>query len=349
MLTRRIQCSLYLLWLMASWLAICFVTLARDDLKGSDYPVDCGFRLQLPDYVFDGESHTLEIRTPLRRDESLIFIHEGRQKTSLPFQGIVRPIIHSMVDDIAGDAILGWVLRETPTAKQGGQSVLVTSDDEPVMEVKADRFRPDVASEHQADSYCGFRFVVPFSARRARRQAFRFYLLPEKIELDGSPFIVNLMADTQQSKIVQVNEIITRLESDLRATRTLLNSLLPTEQFTLENYQSWAERYFPSLHQRQWGLTSTPLISIICPTYRPNMAHFTTMVGSVRAQTYDKWQLIIVDDGSNEPALTAALNDICALRSAHHRADPAHEWRHQQRHRARAQPCQGNLGRLPRP
>jgi GT2 family glycosyltransferase len=288
-----------------------FCTFARDDLAGSNYPVDCGFRLELPDYVFDGKSHTLEIRTMLRRDEPLIFIHEGRQKTSLRFQGIVRPIIHGMVDDIAGDAILGWVLRETPDGKQGRQSVLVTSDDEPVMEVKADRFRPDVASEHQADAYCGFRFVVPFSVRRPRRQAFRFYLLPEKTELDGSPFIVNLMADAQQSKIVQLSGIIARLEHDLRATRTLLDSLLPTEQFTLDNYQDWAERYFPSLRQRQWRLTSTPLISVICPTYRPNMAHFTAMVGSVRAQTYDKWQLIIVDDGTNEPALTAMLNDIC--------------------------------------
>jgi len=282
-------------------------SLPRDDLIGTPYRADSGFHLELPKFIFDGRPHTLELRSPFGRDVPIPFIHEGRQKTRLTIQDIVRPIIHSMVDDVVGGAILGWVLRQTNDSKHGDQSVLVTSDDEPVMEVRADRFRPDVAAEHQADAYCGFRFVPPLKVRRARGQTFRFFLLPEKVELDGSPLAVNLMTDAQQSKIIQLSETVFRLEHELQTARDLLESLLPTPEYTLSNYQDWADLYFRHLHQRQVALTDTPLVSIICPVYGPNLAHFRAMLESVYGQTYRHWELILVDDGSDDPALDEAI------------------------------------------
>ena len=55
-------------------------------------------------------------------------------------------------------------------------------------------------------------------------------------------------------------------------------------------------------------VTSGPMISIVTPVYRPNLTHFSGMVDSVIGQSYDNWQLILVDDCSAEPELTAMLN-----------------------------------------
>src|SRR4051812_2173363 len=72
-------------------------SLPRDDLIGTPYRADSGFHLELPKFIFDGRPHTLELRSPFGRDVPIPFIHEGRQKTRLTIQDIVRPIIHSMV------------------------------------------------------------------------------------------------------------------------------------------------------------------------------------------------------------------------------------------------------------
>ena len=46
-------------------------------------------------------------------------------------------------------------------------------------------------------------------------------------------------------------------------------------------------------------LTSFPKISIIMPTYN-RAAFIGETIESVRSQTYQNWELIIVDDGSDD-------------------------------------------------
>lgn len=50
--------------------------------------------------------------------------------------------------------------------------------------------------------------------------------------------------------------------------------------------------------------------SIIVPTYKPDLILFKEMIASVKKQTYDHWQLVIVDDGSFCDDLTQYLNEI---------------------------------------
>ena len=51
--------------------------------------------------------------------------------------------------------------------------------------------------------------------------------------------------------------------------------------------------------RRELGLLSErPLISVVIPTYETAPRHLRDAIGSVRAQSYPDWELVIVDDGS---------------------------------------------------
>lgn len=54
---------------------------------------------------------------------------------------------------------------------------------------------------------------------------------------------------------------------------------------------------------------SEPVVSIVLPTHRPN-PHFAATLASVAAQTWTGWELIVVDDGWDDPALLARTVDI---------------------------------------
>ena len=53
-----------------------------------------------------------------------------------------------------------------------------------------------------------------------------------------------------------------------------------------------------------------PLISVVMPVYRSNLALLCKAVESVRGQIYGKWELCIVDDASGEPELTEYLKSL---------------------------------------
>ncbi|MGH3493139.1 MAG: glycosyltransferase family 2 protein, partial [Sciscionella sp.] len=58
--------------------------------------------------------------------------------------------------------------------------------------------------------------------------------------------------------------------------------------------------------------TDGPLLSLVVPVYRPSLWYFRESVQSVVAQTYQNWELCLCDDGSGDPELTAAMDEMAA-------------------------------------
>ncbi len=78
-------------------------------------------------------------------------------------------------------------------------------------------------------------------------------------------------------------------------------------------YQKWIEKNFPSEKelQKQKKLSKTlfykPLISIIMPVYNPRKEHLIAAIQSCKNQTYDNWELCIVDDASTDKEILQLL------------------------------------------
>ena len=67
------------------------------------------------------------------------------------------------------------------------------------------------------------------------------------------------------------------------------------------------EESLEALNQRYRGLSYTPLVSIIMPTYNSPRAHLMSAIESVISQIYDNWELCICDDGSKDGTVSLLL------------------------------------------
>jgi GT2 family glycosyltransferase len=81
-----------------------------------------------------------------------------------------------------------------------------------------------------------------------------------------------------------------------------------------EQYRRWLARHEPTRVQleemrRQSQLWAyRPLISVVVPVYNPARDWLDAMVSSVRAQTYDNWELCLADDNSSAPHVRPTLS-----------------------------------------
>src|ERR1044072_7167434 len=83
-------------------------------------------------------------------------------------------------------------------------------------------------------------------------------------------------------------------------------------------YQEWFERHRASAHDRErvrresQAFASKPLISVITPVFNTPVEHLEQAVESALAQTYENWELVLVDDGSSAADLLRALPLLAA-------------------------------------
>ena len=86
----------------------------------------------------------------------------------------------------------------------------------------------------------------------------------------------------------------------------------------LTEYQEWLQRHratrddLDRMRHEARGFATQPLISIITPIYDTSAQWLTEAVESVLAQAYEKWELLLIDDGSRIADLVDALPALAA-------------------------------------
>ncbi len=285
-----------------------------------------GFRFKVPAGFLDGEPHALSFRFADRSIVPLIdpaspdeFAEECEFVLNRPFE------FQSFIDGLKQGALRGWVQRLDVLSGQrsGGCHILLTMNGARVAQAKADRYRGDVAAALGGDPNCGFEIILPRQFRHGGTHSFRFVVTPEQHELAGSPLVTTLVDDALEQRLIDINQTVERLYREITTLRRGMTDVMPTPTYNLGDYDRWARRYFDRLRARVSVVRrrrersgapapARPLVSILCPTYKPMMSDFVAAVDSVISQTYENWELIIVDDGGKSPDLAGRIAAYCA-------------------------------------
>jgi GT2 family glycosyltransferase len=275
-----------------------------------------GFQFNIPPRFVDGVRHVLQFAT-MTGDCLTLFSGEGRPMPELHFCLASKSRVEAVLDGVVDGLIQGWALSidEGGKRKTGGLRILVTSGGQPVAELLADQARSDVAEALNCDPACGFSFSPPPELARNRRAALRFYVMPGRLEMRGSPLEISFPNDSERERI---NALVARAEelfSYAYHLRRELKAALPGERYMLADYSRWIEKSGPLALARAVQLygelpKEAPLVSIICPVYKPSMADFLVAVDSVRKQSYPHWELVLIDDGSRDAVLRDAMKTL---------------------------------------
>jgi GT2 family glycosyltransferase len=287
--------------------------LRREDLRHLHLPsLEVGFDYQVPARFRDGLRHVLAFSTlaaePIQLPDS-----ENRVYSEIHF--IISPglPIDGVVDGLVDGMIQGWALRvdRRSGGKTGGARLLLSIDGQPVAEVQADQFRADLVSAGSADPSCGFAYPLPAAFCRGRAVRLEVHAMPGRQALRNSPMEVFLPAEAERGRISALIERADELFRFAYDLRKELQTCLPAKRYNLSDYEDWARqnqaKIGPRAASRYGEITATPLVSVLCPVFRPDPAAFLSAVESVRGQSYANWELIVVDDGSKDVRLSEIL------------------------------------------
>jgi O-antigen biosynthesis protein len=83
-------------------------------------------------------------------------------------------------------------------------------------------------------------------------------------------------------------------------------------------YHKWLERHratprdLDRMRQEALGFAFQPLVSIITPVFNTPVRWLRECIESVRDQTYENWELILIDDHSTDPETLRCLTELAA-------------------------------------
>jgi O-antigen biosynthesis protein len=291
--------------------------LHRDDAGLLKLPMSrIGFYYNIPKRYYDGLRHVLRF-SAVEGTRVILTSRAGTAMEELHFC-LPKPIrVEGVVDGMVDGLIQGWALNIDDEAKtrSGGLRVLVTTGGQPIAEVLADQYRADVAGAVGCDAACGFTFSPPAELRGRKRVEFRFFALPGRQELQSSPVEVFYPEDSERERISALIARADELFTFAYHLRRELKAALPGERYLLSDYGRWAAKSLPLALPRaiaRYGdlPAGDPLVSIICPVYRPAIGDFLAAIDSVRAQSYPYWELLLVDDASKDVGLSQAMQRL---------------------------------------
>ena len=296
--------------------------LPRPDLHAFGIPGDrLGFRFELPEAAADGVKRRMSVR--FRSGEALTYKSDDSEDPEIWVRHLPTAVT-GHVDGMHGAAVRGWAFRTHPNRSErtGGVVLEVRSGGAVIGQVKADQHRVDVSSAHGCDPHCGFQYFVPPRLRDGNPFLLEFTALPEETPIGGSPFSGNVLGSGNVDHLQRIYGQMEALATQVFALKFQMQSLLTKDEPLMEEYDGWARAYGAALRARVMTerrgpryaklMAGNPKVSVICPAYKPSVEDFTAAVVSVRRQTWENWELIIVDDGSKSPMLTRAIEAFCA-------------------------------------
>lgn len=301
---------------------------SRSDVKKSKINKEfVGFSYKLPTHYLDGQKHIIMIRD--QHDYYIKFYVNGKKVKEHPFEIAFQPRVIGHVDDPINGNLRGWVSIARDCSYANFETkchVLICLGHRPIASVLADEPRKDVYDAHGIDLYSGFSYSIPTELRDGTDKVYRFYLLPEMIELPGSPALFGVALNDQIDKIVSVANKIKDIDRHLEKIKIKDNILteaiqhalrnveevLPYDGGTVLNYASWFYQHHLELHKKikTTSLKVRPLVSVVCPVYRPVLKDFQAAVYSVLNQTYKNIELILCDDGGGDSIIVAEIKKI---------------------------------------
>lgn len=296
--------------------ANCVCGLDRADLADAGLPTRfSGFTYRIPRRFLDGRQHEIAVR--FATGEFLQHIRADGARTNFAnFATSARIVVEGCVDGLENGALRGWAVThdEDSGIKLGNLDIRVIYNDKEIGLARADEHRPDVAKALGCDPNCGFKFMPPVRFRDGRRYEFHFISGRGNVELSNSPLSFEFPDRSTATHLAQLNVAVEAMATQLWRVRRDLRSLLVESALTLANYDAWARRYQRALSARSQATDCepTPLVSIICPVYRPRLVDFEAAIHSVVRQTYSNWELILVDDNSGVPELTDLISAFCS-------------------------------------
>jgi len=221
-----------------------------------------------------------------------------------PFSKVKRSVVGA-VDSASAYEIRGWA------ADLCDKSIPV------VVEFYADSFfigcascsepRPDVQDLVGGDGKFGFTFKIS-TAHRARFANGRTLVAIDSVSRSpiGAGTVVYSDAPQHWDSIAATRNELAQLRQVLDRIEARLPEIGRMASIPIEAYDEYWERFYrpsPDIlteqRVRSGRLTNRPLISVVLPTWNSNTRLLDKAIDSVRAQTYDRWEMVVTDDASD--------------------------------------------------
>ncbi|MGV2106677.1 glycosyltransferase family 2 protein [Agrobacterium vitis] len=282
----------------------------REDVNSyHNINIPTGFSYSVPNSYRDGQPHKIEIKSDTGVSlKSLIPNQSGSQ---IVFNAPSRFSGH--VDKVSAGTVSGWVLENIDgrPLKKGGVTLAIYCNSSLVGQVIANQRRPDVAHILNGDTECGFSYPLPpfFLQQDVRIEV---KTVSDGWPLTNSPITYTSLSNDDGALIGLIHKALDKNIADLWQLNLKIAEHTENSYISLDSYNDWAVEYFDDLNRRVPEIKSAniPLVSVICPVYRPRYRDFKMAVESVLGQTYKNIELVLVDDASNDPELDIILDEF---------------------------------------
>lgn len=139
----------------------------------------------------------------------------------------------------------------------------------------------------------------------------------QKEQIKQQSLVVEKYTDLINSRKYRVmNSVVESIRFVLNLPKKVVNRVLWLEG--RRRYSSYYKANRPSLGQlgsereQAKGFKYRPRVSIVVPVYNTPVDLFNDMVSSVLDQTYDNWELVLIDDASTDNAVREEINKVAS-------------------------------------